>query len=567
MAVTATTIESSPSATQLAALRYLLPPVGAGFPNVSVQSSFLTSVSVADSAAETRRGLRNRPVLRIEYPAFGESGERWDVDGFLARVTASRLLAPLASDAVQLASQANSGQANVVSGDDLAYRRFEVGCRVALYAYAPGRTTAESFEVGVISSISTNTVTLTGNLASAWPAGSWMVPLVECELTPVTTMNLGRWDALDAGISVREVAGKPAYSALATAGSNPSGYDTYSGDPILDLACIRTRSMSVGWSRPGSIREFGLGSRPNVFGTRAARTVAGGLYFDTRSEAWAYLKFFASRAGRLHPFWLFDPSEGFDGLTVNSTTEIEVPAYGDEDDWDFRDYLGVKLANGDREVVPITSVSRSSGVDTLTLATALSNTSVEYAHVARLCRFDSDALAVEWRNKEICEVEFGTIELPDEATTTQIVPIQATAAASATFDPEDCDGEAAAGNLCTVGDTRFEEGATVLITEAIDRPSTTNDALLTTSLMPMGDCGEFAGTYLLDNDEGGDETGTYTATYNGDGSWLLAFDGLTDPDFEAVPIAGTGGSATIVFSGGSGGSSVVTITVTGAYSP
>ncbi|MEM8494837.1 MAG: hypothetical protein AAF663_05570, partial [Planctomycetota bacterium] len=447
MPVIASSIAASPNASELAALRAVLPPLGDGRPAVSVQSSFQTSISLADSGAETRRAQRSRPRLRIAHPVADDT--RWLLDGVLARSTASRFLMPLASDAVQLASTASSGQAALVSVDAFAVRRFEAGAKFVVYA---GGEATDDFEVGVVQSISGGsggTITATANLASAWSAGSWAVPLVECELSPASQLGLTRWDDATASIEFNATVGPQLYSPLADPGTLPTGYDTSGGYPILDLACMRERQIACGWLRPGGVRDIGLGTRPNVFGSRAARTVSGGLFFPSRSDAWGYLKFFASRGGRAYPFWLFDPAERWDGVTATNATTLTLPAIGHVDDWATREHVAVLRENGTREVVAIDSVSRSGGVDTVTLGSALGGTDITYAHTARLCRFDSDAITETWITPELCRVDFTAVELPDEATVTQAVAVVATVALTETFDQENCDAAAQDGGGTT----------------------------------------------------------------------------------------------------------------------
>lgn len=228
---------------------------------------------------------------------------------------------------------------------------------------------------------------------------------------------------IEVELDALEVVGKTALPALCPPGTLPPDYPTYDGLPILTMphGILTPEGVEMGIVREGEFDAVGLGGTGQWYGDRGRWTFTIPMVFLTRAEAWKFMKFFDSRAGRAWPFWLASPTSDYTATAITTTT-IAVDASGLEGDWDDRPWIAIHLGDGTVYIRGVASVVRSGGTDTVTFDAALPEAPVladiRRTCIAYKCRFDSDELVEHWITTEHMQTEVSVIELLGEKSVT-----------------------------------------------------------------------------------------------------------------------------------------------------
>lgn len=425
-----------PTVTQLADLSHMFHAVSPGFPAISVVSRYRTAIQIGDDGAEHRRLLRLRPERVVHMPIAALSTEAvLATRSEMIRRSGSRYLAPLMSDLATLANAAASGQTQMTVTEDLTERRFQVGGRVVIFGTIDANEPA--FEVGEISAVTSSQITFNAVLGESWLAGSFVVPLIESELD-LDTSGLFFYDESQQNETYTELAGPNSLQTLTTPGTNPTGYTVYDSLPILDLECLRNRTVDYGTQRPGRIQNLGIGSRPATLGSRAAFNWNIGVQAQTRAEVWSLISFFDSRGGDAYPFWFVDPADRLSRDFTFISNDLVLPAQGLAADWaDHRTRLVFIYNDDSYEVAVASHAGRANELDTLTLTPNVTETGIRRIHVLRQCRFLEGSLLERWLTPTLCDLDFSITEIPDETDVSALFSTPATVPIVDIFDPDD----------------------------------------------------------------------------------------------------------------------------------
>lgn len=406
--------ESLPTAGEVWQPPALLPPLSG---EIEVRTAWNTAISRAVSGAETRRGRRTRPSRSVRYTAGGwRDSEAVQVRQILADHTRAGSLLPLWPDGSALTADVLSSA--TVLPCDTASRRFQVGARVAVVRRGTGQLRLEDgFALGTIQTVGGSSITLTGTIGTAYPAGSIVVPILEAAIEVRGGGSYRNADLLSAGIEGEEIPGPACYEPMRGEKTWPTEYATLGTLPIVHLrsadgGCDVEAESIVEQERVGRglIPTRGEG-RPLMRWRVAAR-------YLSRAAAWPLLGLFDAARGRLHAFWWVPPVRDFTPSAVN-TGNIVVPAKGTLRSWTDRKAVAVVMRDGTAYVREISgSVSRGSGSDTITLATtlpALTLADVQAVTVAYKARFARDDIVERWASDRTVAVEAELQELEDDA--------------------------------------------------------------------------------------------------------------------------------------------------------
>ena len=217
---------------------------------------------------------------------------------------------------------------------------------------------------------------------------------------------------------------------------------------MLDVDEYITKEGNMGVSRDGTLVASGLGNIPQTYGSRARFTETIGIEALTRADAWNYLRFAESRAGRRAPFWLISPSIGYTPVSVlggGAGTGLSVVQTGVEADWNLRPFIGIRETDGTITIRGVSSVSRTGGNDEVTFDSGIPGldiNSIDRVGAALLCRFDEDRHVERWLTADLFRSEFRAVEMIREVdvSITNLAKVT-TVGLAAAFSAAGCPGE------------------------------------------------------------------------------------------------------------------------------
>ena len=268
-----------------------------------VSHKWRTAIQKVIRGKEKRTALFTWPrvMLSNKYTPVGNAQINWFKRNLIFN-TDKIWGVPVWPDKTILTSPAASGQAILAVGQT-DYRHFYVGRKCIIIAAAD----PFSYEVGIIDTLGPAQITLVGNLAAAWPAGSLVLPLYECRIPGNQSVS-----GLDQQQQTYDVAATEAFEEQREFVYTPpiSGAAQY-----LDIDMLLfplQKPVTHDFARPYDMQQF-LG-----LGYAASRYAAGDntlqmkaqFMFSTRPLIQGIWDFFDSKMGRLESFWL--PSWGRD---------------------------------------------------------------------------------------------------------------------------------------------------------------------------------------------------------------------------------------------------------------
>ncbi len=384
---------------------------------VYLRTGFSTDVTAANSLSEERRALMGKPrrILSFNVTSLYQA-DAMPLLAYCARRASAGSSIPLYCDVSFLASPASGSTLTLMSAPST--RRFCVGGRV-LVMLPRRRLTAAAHELHRVSAIDdgAKTITLIGALASTFPAGSRVFPVIESRLQLVSEFTVLNDQMLTGQFDAQETPGRSALSVLQAGNTVPAGmsFDDVDGLPIFDFA-LDWGAVKQGVARDGGYAQNGRAEVGQFYGTRPRFTFNLPLILKGRAESMRLVRFFESRMGRAFPFWFIDNLRLFIPSAKTSTT-LDVPKLTPANLWNFIDNIGILLANGTRIVRTITSRTTIGSIDRLTLANALPSfnlADVKRMSAARLVRFSSDELVENWITDEHMRTSVGLTELLEE---------------------------------------------------------------------------------------------------------------------------------------------------------
>lgn len=366
-----------------------------------VSTTWYTEITLANNGAEKRISRVAKPsrVLSINLQTFSRP---WAAINLMKRMGIARSFAPIYCDATKV---------TLVTGNvftcDTTFRRFFTGMWVVIYV--PTAEPELSFwDVEAIESFTDSSITIAGGVTRTYPPGTRIAPLIEVDLMLDSSATVITDDKIEFALTCRESEGPSCLPALASAGNTiPTFF------PQLDWSSSSTEGFHVEnrtmKSGKDDIYEL-IGPRPRFVSGRQT-------YNFTRALAWSILQFFDSVCGMTYPFYVLSMLNPFQVLSVG-TTSLTVTADGPLQNWKTFGYIGIVERDTRTPYVrPITDVTRSAGVDTITFSPAIPSLAignVRQVTPAFLCRFDSDEIVDEWVTDTQCRISFTVIELLSE---------------------------------------------------------------------------------------------------------------------------------------------------------
>lgn len=143
---------------------------------------FVTTVTESLAGKEKRSGLADLPKRSLEFTVDPyDAKESAYMIKVMHRYQHELLGIPQWPEYAELASEAASGQ-NILACDSLSNKEFAAGDEVVITG-----SDWETYEIGTISSITGNNITLKANLISTWAAGSEVYPVLPMRVTASLT--------------------------------------------------------------------------------------------------------------------------------------------------------------------------------------------------------------------------------------------------------------------------------------------------------------------------------------------------------------------------------------------
>ncbi|MCZ2418678.1 MAG: hypothetical protein LC123_02385 [Burkholderiales bacterium] len=381
---------------------------------VTVESAWKTVVMVADETlAEERSALADRPVRVVSFRWAGLTrDEALRIVLALADQTNGALLVPLYCDqAVTTGSSSGTAVACPTTN-----RRFFKGHYGIIVDVSTGRPThGEWFSISVLDE---GSITTAEALTRTYPAGSLVFPLLNILPILEPTIQFQADGLCSVALTGSEFADR-ALPALAEAGGTLDGSTTHVGDgvvygPVLVLEPDWSEEVVAGIVRDGQVFAQGRAQAVRVRGERPRLKFEGSLLFDNRADAFAYLRFFDSRGGRLAPFWLVSP------VTLWTATAIEEgyvdvktaadPELGEA----LFDYVAIVMKDGQVHICAVGLIAPQGDGWRITFAATiptLALVDVDRVTPALFVRFDADAIREEWLTDGVTRISFSVVEV------------------------------------------------------------------------------------------------------------------------------------------------------------
>ena len=390
-----------------------------GWPNsdVSLTTAWFTKVSQGRDLAPTRDGLRSRPSRIATYRLFAAGrNETGMFRGEQSRASRARHLLPLICDETYLTVLAAAAATTLTC--DASDRRFFQGGRVLILKpeVFPAIGPTGCYEIAAVASATDTSITLAAGLSQEYPSGSRVMPLIECDPAPEQGADLASDRYATHRFDSAEAAGRSQLPAWMDAAATPPGAASATLDgitaPIWDVA-LDWPNVSVGFAGVHWTGISGLSQMTQVRGDRSPVTAeAQFVSVGGRAEAVRLLRWFDSRRGRLHPFWLPLPCVE---LNSDSVTAGGIIVIGDDPRKHLYPlghirYLSAQLNDGSVRVHKITGAALAGGGVEISLTPAPDYTTADLIDVgaAILATFDADELSESWRSPEVmsCGLKF-----------------------------------------------------------------------------------------------------------------------------------------------------------------
>lgn len=397
--------------------------------NVILEGEYRTNISSSLSQSEHRYGLLSRPVhtLRVTLQASSGSSNGREVSALrnlAQRASAAKSLWPLFSDQTETIQEADSGDTVIYCDTNLI--RFSEGGRVLIVSPKSQFVSRDqSVQIAEVSSVASDSITLTAGISADVAAKSLVIPLFEARLMLSVQGDIITDTAATLSIIAVEEEGPCQIKGLCPVGDTPSGYETHEGLPVFEPSPNFADNISWGVARSGRRTTEGVSGVSVVYGSRGLAQLDLPMTFTSRSEAFDVLRLFDSRGGKLHAFWLLSPvSDYYDfqgtlAIPGQGVTSCRLRTAGETIDWESRPYIYFKKRDGNILIREVQSVAKSSEdifIVTFTqpLPDDISSIELTKTGIAYKMRFDQDFLSEEWFTSEAMETSLTVVELEEE---------------------------------------------------------------------------------------------------------------------------------------------------------
>jgi len=390
-----------------------------------MRTSFRTDVVTSpDSGAESRRGLNVKPfrVLDLEWLVSPGSGleladlERLEV--FLRRMTDQRFQVPIYMDQQELDASYTTSDSTIFLPTNEG--RFFPGARIGVVLLDAANQVSD-FAFYNIRLMENDRIKIDGTLGRSIPAGSYVFPIMDCEVQLEVGGRYLTARTASIKISAVEVPGASQLPPLRTdlPTDAPLAHD---GRPVWFEQPDWSKGVTKGRSRQGNRSSEGRADFVSVEGDRSRQTHSFEIS-GSRSDMWKALEFFETRRGRLRSFWHIDQDQYFETVDIDTVVGqfVSVSEIGDVADTqeEFNgEAVGIVLTDGTHIVRGVSSILASVTVfriaTTSPFQTGLTAADVQRCARARLVRFDKDEFVETWTHTGHCTAGIDLIEVLNE---------------------------------------------------------------------------------------------------------------------------------------------------------
>ena len=384
---------------------------------VEMVSGFLNTISASGTAAESRRGLSDKPLRSISIVWESQDFDKLDrMLVALRRLTDERGPVPIYQDQRFLTAPALAAATSVSLA--VANARFFLGQRVAIVSKGQGDLTSQVSFHEILSKGATS-LTFSAAIGRDLTTEDFVVPLMDCEVTLEAEIE---YEAARTGrieIELSEVPGASQLPALNT--DTPLGGQVFEDAPIFDFEPNWAATVSVGRDRLGRITSQGRGEVVFRAGSRSRET-HGFEVADKREVIFPLIEFFDTRRGTLRTFWHIDQHQIFEVLAIDAGgASIDIRRRGTFTDLQAElevAQVGLVMSDGNYYVRNVTIVQQVASIDriavTPNLPAGLQVASVHRCARARRSRFRTDEFTERWLNAGLMEAEVEIIETLEE---------------------------------------------------------------------------------------------------------------------------------------------------------
>lgn len=371
---------------------FLLPP-NWGTP-FKYSRSWRTSIQASLTAHEKRSALFTWPRRNLQFSILNLTAAETN---YMIRKFYKNLNnvwgIPYWIHEVALTAQATSGQA-VLNVTDTTNLNFEVGAKCVVLI------DQNNYEVGTISSIATNAITLDTGLSGTWELGLYVYPILKARLQIQQTASQHVVGVSEFQINAEEVPDTDVEHVPLTTSSFP----VYESKSVFNLLPNWISSLELEFNHNfDELKWFGLSFASSLIEETTLKLSMEFLAI-TNAEADEILSFFDDHKGRWGIFWL--PSQNNDIVItsgfLSTATTFDIQYIDWENYWDEMDTAGhyVRFLFPDgtatyREITAMptsTSMTIDSAIGVDVPITLLPRLTVSFLYQAR---FDMDGIEAE----------------------------------------------------------------------------------------------------------------------------------------------------------------------------
>jgi hypothetical protein len=295
------------------------------FQDQKISHSWRTTIQTDIEGGEKRSAIQTWPRIKLESKIqLVDRNEKSFINAHFFRSIDDFWSIPIVSDKTTLTSQAAAAQA-ILAIAETDYRHFYAGRELILV----DPDDWESYEVGTIDSVDSSTqITLSGNLSSTWPAGTWVFPLYKCRIPYEETIDSNFFRYRQLSIPAEEEFESTRSFSYSLPSVDTGTYPTYNS---LSLFLDKPMNPIQEDSRKPYklLGDIGLKTPFTTYGD-ARQKFKRRFQYSTKKSIWDMLEFFDNHQGRYGSFYTptwFDDIEITAAFAAVATTLTTAKIY------------------------------------------------------------------------------------------------------------------------------------------------------------------------------------------------------------------------------------------------
>lgn len=380
--------------------------------SVTIETSWITDITEADSVSEERLSKTDRPSRRMIISYQGMTKKKSSALWInINRHSHNQLIAPIFPDAVVTTAISTGSTIYCAT----AKRRFFLGAFVVIYSTDSGEAT--NVQYGKITNIFDDRIELLDPLVGSYAIGATVCPTIRTEINLGSSGRFKTDNHYGITLTLDEPLSDSTLFAIADIANPPPDLATFQDKPIFKLNPDWTDGISANTFRAGEQFESGNTTIVAVRGDRPQIEHEMELTPLTRDETWAVLQFFDYRKGRARPFFYVAPETLFD-VVAASTTTLDIAPFGNMSDLSTMiDYVGILKTDGTEIIAEITSIEdnvTSWRINFVDVGVPLTRPLIVRATSGHQARFSSDTIREVWETTDVCSIETAMRDLLEE---------------------------------------------------------------------------------------------------------------------------------------------------------